>query len=242
MTGMFRSGDGIDNRVTKARFYAGLMRLRRSRLTDRQNERLLEHFVAGTPARPAADLVGVNRNTARLFYHRLRVIIAQRLSRNSALKGGSVIVGAHSGSTVVDKHVRDAAGEAPVFGLLERGSKVYTVMLPDFPREASAPGPTARVRLDAVFYADASGGREVLDVSGFHQQRVNVGKRPARGRPQIDSIENFWSQAKRHLRRYNGVPQQHLHLFLKECEWRFNYGSPRQLRKALKSWIKSSLG
>ncbi len=237
MTGMFRSGDGIDNRVIKARFYAGPMRLRRSRLTDRQNERLLEHFVAGTPARPAADLVGVNRNTARLFYHRLRVIIAQRLSRNSELKGG-----ARPGNTLLDKQGRDAAGEAPVFGLLERGSKVYTVMLPDSPREASAPGPTARVRLDAVFYADASGGREVLDVSGFHHLRVNMGKRLARGRPQIDSIENFWSQAKRHLRRYNGIPRQHLHLFLKECEWRFNYGSPRQLRKTLKSWIKSSLG
>lgn len=242
MTGMLLSGDGIDNRVTKARFYAGLMRLRRSRLTHKQSGRLLEHFVAGTPARPAADLVGVNRNTARLFYHRLRVIIAQRLSRNSALKGGPEIGGARSGSTPVDKQGRDAAGEAPVFGLLERRGKVYTVMLPDSLRETSEPVPKAQMRLDAVFYANAPGGRDVLDVSGFYQQRVNVGKRLARGRPQIDSIENFWSQAKRHLRRYNGIPRQHLHLFLKECEWRFNYGPPRQLRKTLKSWIKSPLG
>ncbi len=242
MTGMFRSGDGIDNRVIKARFYAGPMRLRRSRLTDKQSARLLEHFVAGTPARPAAELVGVNRNTARLFYHRLRVIIAQRLSRNSALKGGAEIGAARSGSTLVDKQGRDAPGEAPVFGLLARGNKVYTVMLPDSLRETSAPVPKARMRLDAVFYADAPGGREVLDVSGFHHQRVNLGTHLARGRPQIDSIENFWSQAKRHLRRYNGIPRQHLHLFLKECEWRFNYGSPRQLLKTLKSWMKSSFG
>jgi len=211
-------------------------------LTDKQSGRLLEHFVAGTPARPAAELVGVNRNTARLFYHRLRVIIAQHLSRNTALKGGTEIGAARSGSTRVNKQGRDAPGEAPVFGLVERGNKVYTVMLPDSPRETSAPVPKAQVRLDAVFYADAPGGREVLDASGFHHQRVNLRKHVARGRPQIDSIENFWSQAKRHFRRYNGIPRQHLHLFLKECEWRFNYGSPRQLLKTLKSWMKSSFG
>jgi transposase-like protein len=39
----------------------------------------------------------------------------------------------------------------------------------------------------------------------------------------INGIENFWNQAKRHLRRCNGIPRQHFHLFLKECEWRFNH-------------------
>ena len=31
----------------------------------------------------------------------------------------------------------------------------------------------------------------------------------------INGIENFWNQAKRHLRRFNGVPKQSFHLFLK---------------------------
>ena len=52
----------------------------------------------------------------------------------------------------------------------------------------------------------------------------------------INGIENFWSQAKRHLRRYNGVPKAHFELFLKECEWRFNYGPPRELLKTLRRW------
>jgi len=30
--------------------------------------------------------------------------------------------------------------------------------------------------------------------------------------------ENFWNQVKRPLRRFNGVPAAHFHLFLKECE------------------------
>ena len=55
------------------------MKLKHSKLTHFQTNKLLEHFVAGTPARIACDLVGVNCNTARQFYHRLRQIIAYQI-------------------------------------------------------------------------------------------------------------------------------------------------------------------
>jgi len=50
--------------------------------------------------------------------------------------------------------------------------------------------------------------------------------------------EDFWNQAKRHLRKYNGIPKKNFDLFLKECEWRFNYGPPDQLLKTLRKWLK----
>lgn len=56
------------------------MKLARSRLSRKQTEQLLEHFVAGTPARPAAALAGVNRNTSNAFYRRLRELIARRVA------------------------------------------------------------------------------------------------------------------------------------------------------------------
>ena len=34
------------------------------------------------------------------------------------------------------------------------------------------------------------------------------------------------------------IPRQHFHLFLKECEWRFNGGSPNDLLRTLKQWVK----
>ena len=58
-------------------------------------------------------------------------------------------------------------------------------------------------------------------------------------RNHINGIENFWNQAKRHLRRFNGVPKQSFHLFLKPSKWRFNSGSHRTLHNQLKTWIKS---
>jgi len=47
------------------------------------------------------------------------------------------------------------------------------------------------------------------------------------------------NQAKRHLRKFNGVPKANFYYFIKECEWRFNFGSPKKLLKMLKQWDKS---
>ena len=196
--------------------------------------------MAGTPARASAALVGVNRNTARLFYHRMRELIAQRLEQASPFQGEVVAAAINSPGVEGGEGQRRPTAKAPMFGLIESDGKVHTVLLRDQrPDSATA---SAGLRLDAIVYADSHLEREGLDVSGLRHQRVADSKRPTRARPQFDSVESFWSQAKRHLHRYNGIPRRHFHLFLKECEWRFNYGSPAQLLKVLKAWIKSSLG
>ena len=217
------------------------MRLRRSRLSDEQTERLLEHFVAGTPARAAAALVGVNRNTARLFYHRMREIIAQRLEQASPFQGEVVAATNPFPGVEANEGQREPTASAPMFGLIESEGKVHTILLRDQRPDAAPAAAGAGPRLDAIVYADSHLERGELDVSGLRHRRVAGSKRSPHGRPQFDSVESFWSQAKRHLHRYNGIPRRHFHLFLKECEWRFNYGSPAQLLKVLKTWIKSSL-
>jgi transposase len=50
--------------------------MRKSRLSLYKQDRLIEHFVAGTTARTAASLCGVNRKTAAFFFDRLREVIA----------------------------------------------------------------------------------------------------------------------------------------------------------------------
>ena len=52
---------------------------RKSRLSRRQQGKLLEHFVAGATARAASEVVGVNVKTATTFYMRLRHLIASKL-------------------------------------------------------------------------------------------------------------------------------------------------------------------
>jgi transposase len=58
----------------------------------------------------------------------------------------------------------------------------------------------------------------------------------------INGIENFWNQAKRHMRKFNGVPKAHFLLFLKQCEWRFNNPFPQAQLKQLKHLVKDELG
>ena len=65
---------------------------RRSRLPDSIQRALIIQFVAGVPARTAAELVGVNRHSATLFYHKLRELIAARLAAEAPFAVGEIEV------------------------------------------------------------------------------------------------------------------------------------------------------
>ena len=67
--------------------------MRKCRLSKYKQGRLVEHFVAGTTARTAASLCGVNRKTAALYFLRLREIIAYELEAETAdMLGGEIEV------------------------------------------------------------------------------------------------------------------------------------------------------
>ena len=66
-----------------------------------------------------------------------------------------------------------------------------------------------------------------LDASEFHHHRIDHSDAFVLDRHNhINGIENFWNQAKRTLSRYNRAPKAHFPLFLKETEFRFNFGTP----------------
>lgn len=79
------------------------------------------------------------------------------------------------------------------------------------------------IKPDMIIYSDSLAAYDVLDVSAFRRPRINHRQRFSDGGNHINGSENLWSQAKRHLRRYNGIPRQRFDLYLKECEWRFTY-------------------
>ncbi|MFP6736239.1 MAG: transposase, partial [Rhodospirillales bacterium] len=78
-------------------------------------------------------------------------------------------------------------------------------------------------------------------VSDFKHFRINHSKLFADKQNHINGIENFWNQAKRHLRKFNGVPRDHFPLFLKECEWRFNNPHPQVRMRQIKQWVREFL-
>ena len=72
-------------------------------------------------------------------------------------------------------------------------------------------------------YTDFSKSYDALDISEFNRFRINHSTCFAEKQNHTNGIENFWNQVKRHLRKFNGIPKEHFALYLKECEWRFNY-------------------
>lgn len=217
--------------------------MRKSRISWSKQLRLMEHFVAGTTARCASSLVGINKSSSAYYFQRLREIIAYQLEQASqeVFEGEIEVDESYFGGTRKGKRGRGAGGKIPVFGLLKRGGRVYTKIIPDASSATLIPIIERKVIPDSIVYSDSWRGYNVLDVSEFKHYRINHSQLFADKQNHINGIENFWNQAKRHMRKFNGVPKENFGLFLKECEWRFNNPDPKAQLKQLKQWVQEFL-
>jgi transposase len=82
-------------------------------------------------ARAVAQIVGVNRNIAASFYIRLRKVIVDEMEKASTFASALEGDESYFGGIRTGKNGRETAEKVPIFGLLKRGGKVYTVMIPD---------------------------------------------------------------------------------------------------------------
>ena len=216
--------------------------MRKSRLSTSKQKRLTELFVAGSTARTAAALVDVNKNTASYYFQRLRQLIYDHSQHLEMFDGEVEADESYFGGRRKGKRGRGAGGKVPVFGLLKRNGSVYTVIVPDAKTKTLMPIIREQVKPDSIVYTDTWRSYNALDVSEFKHYRINHSKLFANKRNHINGIENFWNQAKRHMRKFNGVPKEQFHLFLKECEWRFNNSDPKVQLKQLNQWVKEEMG
>ena len=210
------------------------MRRRHCRISIYKQSKLLEMFVGGIPARTDAELTGVNRHSATLFYQKIRQMIAYELDDDTPFAGEIELDESYFGGHRKGNRGRGAAGKVPVFGLLKRKGKVYTQVIPDASSKTLIPIITNKLRPDSVVYTDSWKAYDAIDVTQFHHFRINHRELFADKQNHINGIENFWNQAKRHMRKFNGVPKETFGLFLKECEWRFNNPDPQSQLKQLK--------
>lgn len=210
-----------------------MMYKRKSRLSLRKQYRLIELFIAGSTARAAAEVLGIQSNTSIRFFMGLRQLIASKLPSYD-LSGEVEADESYFGGVRKGKRGRGASGKVAVFGLLKRGGKVYTAIIPDSKTATLLPIINEKVTPHSIVYTDCFRSYNALDVSQFVHKRINHSKVFARGRNHINGIENFWNQAKRNMRKFNGIKQENFYWFLKEQEWRFNGGNHKTLLKQLK--------
>ncbi|MFZ7267258.1 IS1595 family transposase, partial [Avibacterium avium] len=182
------------------------MKITHCKLKKSIQKKLLEFFVLEVTARSAADLLGIQPNSAILFYRKIREVISYYLAleADEVFDGQIELDESYFGGHRKGKRGRGAAGKVAVFGILKRQGKVFTIVVDDTKSKTLLPVITRKIKPDSWVYTDTYRSYDALDVSEFHHERINHSELFAVKQNHINGIENFWSQAKRILRKYNG--------------------------------------
>lgn len=127
------------------------MYIKHCKLSRSEQLDLMKYFVAGATARTAADLVGIHRNTAVRFFHKLREKIAlKQQNRREQFCSKIELDESYFGETRKGKRGRGAAGKVAVFDLLKRGGKVYTHIILDSKSDTLMPIISQKVEPDSI--------------------------------------------------------------------------------------------
>ena len=210
-----------------------------SKITEPKFRQLLRLFALDLTASDTEKLTGVSIRSVNNLYLKLRRRLADECGRQAPLYGIVELDESYFGAKRIrGKRGRGAGGKTIVFGILKRGDKVYTEIVPDASKATLQKVIRGRVGIESVINTDGWRGYQGLVDMGFAKHfRVHHGDNEfVRGTRHINGIENFWNQAKRVLRKYNGIDRKSFPLFLKECEFRFNFGTPSRQLKILREW------
>ena len=191
-----------------------------------------------------AILSGLNRNTINRYLRYFRERIVDLCNKTSPFSGVIEVDESYFGARrVKGKRGRGAYGKTPVFGILQRGGKVYTEVVPDCAKKTLQGIIRGKVDPDSVIHSDTWRGYSGLVDMGYKKHfRIKHGHDEfAKGKNHINGIESFWSYAKRRLQKFHGISQNSFILHLKECEFRFNNRENNLYQILLNNFRKSPL-
>ena len=200
-------------------------------LSRYRQKKLVMLFVADLTATQAAAVAGVNRNTTNRYWWLFRERIRDhQLSLRAKMQGVVEVDESYFGQSrprgVSGPRKRGrGSGKQPVFGIIERGGRVFTEIVPDVKKRTLQRIIRGQVQLDSTIISDGFRAYDGLVDVGYdaHLRLTKYYNRPTRfanGPVHINGIEAFWSFTKRRLAKFNGT-HVNFDLHLKECEWRW---------------------
>ena len=176
----------------------------------------------------ARDL-GVTQKTAWFMNHRLRFALT---GGGFGLLSGEVeadetFIGGKARNMHAESRKRRITGtggkdKTAVMGILERGGKVRTTVVPSRKKKTLQAEVRKHVQAGSALYTDAPLSYEGLEGEYAHQV-VDHAVRYVDGRVHTNGLENFWSLLKRGLSgTYVSVEPFHLFRYLDEQTFRYN--------------------
>ncbi len=221
------------------------MNLNRAKISTYKIKKIIKFFSEDILASKTASLLGMNRNTINHWYKTFRLAIyAWQVNESKKIFGQAEMDESYFGA----KRKRGFRGKLkrgrgtqkqPVFGLLKRGGRVYTEIIPNCKKVVLQGIIRGKVDPSTEIFTDKWRGYDgLVDVGYDKHYRVSHGDNEfSKGNGvHINGIENFWSFTKRRLSKFNGV-KKNFDLHLKECEWRYSRDSvtlEKELWKILK--------
>lgn len=201
-------------------------------LSRYKQEKIMRAFCSDLTATQASQMLGINRNTINRYYMAFRVsIFAWQEAQKAAFTGTVEVDESYFGATrprgSTEKLKRGrGTNKQPVFGIFERGGRVYTEVIPDTAKRTLQRVIRGQVDLESIVISDGWRGYNGLVDVGFDKhlrikKKIGDSTRHVRNGVHINGIESFWSFTKRRLAKFNGC-KKNFELHLKECEWRWN--------------------
>jgi transposase len=202
---------------------------------------IIKGFYQQVPAYRLASDLGVDVKVITRVFQRLRTILFHTAELEGAankLSGEIELDEAYFGGRRKGQRGRGAAGKSLVFGLLERGGRIYTKVIENADAATLMAHIQQRTRKGSVYFTDLFRGYNSLRRYGVHRT-VNHSKQfvDRRTKNHINGLEGFWSYAKHILYNYRGVSKYNFPLYLKEVEYRYNHRSENLFKLFLRLFL-----
>jgi len=208
-----------------------------SKLSKYKIKKILKLFCEDISAVKSANILGLNRKTIDRYYNIFREkIVRASIDEMKCLGGEFELDESYFGAKRVrGKRGRGAAGKTPVFGLLKRDGRVFVSIVKNCSRDEIMPIIKGHILEGSTIHTDGWRAYDGLILNGYDHYRVHHSANEfSRGKCHVNGIESFWSFAKRRLAKFNGIASHKFNLYLKECEFRFNYRGSSFYDKMLK--------
>lgn len=197
-----------------------------NRLSRYTIQKIIKCFCIDVDASKTSKLLCINRNTINRYFNLFReAIFEYQTTQFKKIIGTVEVDESYFGRSRIRglpgiKLKGRSTNKQPVFGIYERGGRVYTEIIPDCKKPTLQGIIRGKVDLKSIIMSDGWKGYDGLVDVGYDKHfRVNHYKEFSNEECHINGMESFWSYAKRRLSKFNGV-KKNFELHLKECEWR----------------------
>jgi transposase-like protein len=183
----------------------------------------------GVSSYEVSRALGITQKSTWFMDHRIRFALHQG-SFDHMLSGeveaDETFIGGKARNMHKSKRAEKITGTGPkdktaVMGILERGGKVRTAVVPNRKKKALQAEVRRHVEAGSALYTDALKSYEGLDE--FEHQVVDHAVEYVNGKIHTNGMENFWSLLKRGLNgTYISVEPYHLFRYVDEQAFRYN--------------------